>query len=174
MRTRLFFFAAIGIAVSAASSRGAAQRDRHPEADEYIKLGTRVPPQAPGEGGQLFVTASRQYCDDGRYILEVNHMPSGFSGGPVLKQLAGPSACRWQFDDMPPGDYIANLTTAADDRIVATGRTRLSKKAAVAGDRRIGHRGRGDPEGQRFRAACRRSPDVQKLAARMARVGCAG
>jgi len=134
----LFLFATIGIGGLTTSSPDAAQRDRHPEADEYIKLGTRQPPLPPGEGGQLLVSAPAEYCRNSSFILTVNLILPGFSGGPVAKVVAGPSGCRWQFDDLPPGDYLGNLTyigqpaTPADDRIVATGRVQLAKAAAAS------------------------------------------
>jgi hypothetical protein len=131
MRPRALIVLAAFFGISTLAGLRAAQRDRHPEADEYIKLGTRIPPLPPGEGGQLFVTAPPQFCADNRFTLEVNHHPPGLRGGAILKAVAGPSPCRWQFDDMPPGEYSATLTTASDDRIVAAGRGELAGGAGA-------------------------------------------
>ena len=42
-----------------------------PDADRYIKLGTRLPELPPGEGGELRVVAPKEWCRDATYILEV-------------------------------------------------------------------------------------------------------
>jgi hypothetical protein len=99
-----------------------------PEADLYIKLGTRVPPLPPGEGGDVFVTAPAEFCTDATHELQLKHFPNrSSSGGPVLRLLAGPSRCQWEFDGLPEGPYEALIQVQRDGRIVAIARGQLSR-----------------------------------------------
>jgi hypothetical protein len=96
-----------------------------PEADRNIKLGTRLPEVAPGEGGELRVIADRQWCRDASYILEVR-LYTAHEAGPAVRLVAGPSECTWVFERMPAGEYDALIMTRREEEIVAVGRGRLS------------------------------------------------
>src|SRR6185436_7429601 len=101
-----------------------------PEADRYIKLGTRLPELAPGDGGELHVLAEQQWCRDSGYVFEVR-LISRTGIKPVVRLLAGPSECSWQFAGMPVGLYEALILTPADERIVASGKGSLAKGATT-------------------------------------------
>jgi hypothetical protein len=101
-----------------------------PEADRYIKLGTRVPELPPGEGGELRVVAEPQWCRDTTYVLEVRLLSTtGFM--PVVRLSAGPSDCTWLFESMPVGRYEALILTPREERIVANGHGSLSQGATT-------------------------------------------
>ena len=101
-----------------------------PEADRYIKLGTRIPEVAPGEGGELRIVAEPQWCRDASHVLEVRAITTtGFM--PVVRLPAGPTNCEWLFERMPIGRYEALILTTGDERIVATGLNALSRGATA-------------------------------------------
>jgi hypothetical protein len=138
VRTQLVtIVATLIILVVAGPSRGPYGQSREPEADLHIKLGTREPPLPPGEGGSLFVTAPGEFCTDSTHELQLNlfaNMPHyvgpilvpGY-GGPILRLLAGPSLCQWEFNGLPAGKYEAQIQDHSDGRIVAIGRGQLSR-----------------------------------------------
>jgi len=103
-----------------------------PDADRYIKLGTRLPELPPGEGGELRVVAPQEWCRDATHILEVRlRTPQSDSVMPVARVAAGPSDCAWRFESMPVGLYEAVVLTPRDERIVANGRASVSRGAAT-------------------------------------------
>jgi hypothetical protein len=115
----------VGMIVCAGAGRVSAQ-EVIPEADRYIKLGTRIPEVAPGEGGDLRIVAEPQWCRDASHVLEVRALSTtGFM--PVVRLAAGPGNCEWLFERMPAGRYEALIVTAADEGIVATGLNALSR-----------------------------------------------
>jgi hypothetical protein len=81
----------------------------------------------PGQGGQLRVTASAAWCGDARHILEVRQYPRPGSILTVIRLIAGPSACDWTFDGLPPGDYDATVFDRDSDQIVGNGYGRVSR-----------------------------------------------
>ena len=119
----------VGMIVSAGAGRVSAQAVI-PDADRYIKLGTRIPEVAPGEGGELRVVADRQWCRDASHLLEVRAL-SATRTMPVVRLLAGPGNCEWLFGRMPIGRYEALILTTGDERIVATGLNTLSRGATA-------------------------------------------
>jgi hypothetical protein len=119
----------VGVIASAGAVRAGPQAVI-PEADRYIKLGTRLPELAPGEGGELRVVAEQQWCRDATYVLEVRLLSaSGFK--PVVRLPAGPSDCAWLFERMPVGRYDALILAPRNERIVANGQGSLSKGASA-------------------------------------------
>jgi hypothetical protein len=97
------------------------------EADRYVKLGTRLAPLPPGEGGQLIVSAPPELCADGSLVLEVRGDPEPPGIRPVARLLTGPSSCRWTFDGVEPGEFHAVVQAQADGRIVATGHAHVAR-----------------------------------------------
>lgn len=104
-----------------------------PDADRYIKLGTRLPELPPGKGGELRVVAPREWCRDTNYVLEVRLVRTALSSSqmPVARLAAGPSDCAWLFERMPVGLYEALILTPREERIVANGRALLSRGATT-------------------------------------------
>jgi len=119
-----------GMIVCAGAGRISAQAVI-PEADRYIKLGTRIPEVAPGEGGDLRIVAEPQWCRDASHVLEVRALSNtGFM--PVVRLPAGPGNCEWLFERMPVSRYEALIVASGDERIVATsGITVLSRGATM-------------------------------------------
>ena len=89
-----------------------------PDADRFIKLGTRIAPLRAGEGGQLTLTAPAALCTDARHLLEVRFFPNPGREMPVVRMFTGPSPCRWDFDAMAAGYYAAIIQEADDGRAV--------------------------------------------------------
>jgi hypothetical protein len=119
----------VGMIVCAGAGRVSAQAVIA-ESDRYIKLGTRIPEVAPGEGGDLRIVAELQWCRDASHVLEVRALSNaGFK--PVVRLPAGPTNCEWLFERMPIGRYEALILTAGDERIVATGLNALSRGATA-------------------------------------------
>jgi len=119
----------VGMMVCAGAGRVSAQAVI-PEADRYIKLGTRIPEVAPGEGGDLRVVAEPHWCRDASHVLEVRALSvTGFR--PVVRLLAGPTNCEWLFERMPIGRYEALIFFFFFERIVATGLNMLSRGATA-------------------------------------------
>jgi hypothetical protein len=124
-----FVVACVGVIACAGAGPAAAQAVI-PEADRYIKLGSRLPELAPGEGGELRVVAEPQWCRDATYVLEVRLLSaSGFM--PVVRLSAGPSDCAWLFERMPVGRYEALILGPRGERIVANGHGSLSTGATT-------------------------------------------
>jgi hypothetical protein len=115
----------VGMMVCSGAGRVFAQ-EVIPEADRYIKLGTRIPEAAPGEGGELRVVAEPHWCRDASNVLEVRAL-STTGVMAVVRLPAGPSNCEWLFERMPIGRYEALIVTAADERIVSRGLNALSR-----------------------------------------------
>src|SRR5262245_64258250 len=105
MRSRVVSLC-VGCLMSFIAGRAAAQ-PVIPDADRYIKLGTRLPELPPGEGGELRVVAPQQSYRSADYILEVRGYFQPATQMPVVRLPAGPSECAWQFDRMPVGLYEA-------------------------------------------------------------------
>lgn len=119
----------VGMIVCVGAGRVSAQAVI-PEADRYIKLGTRTPEVAPGEGGELRVVAEPHWCRDASNVLEVRALSTtgsitGYT--PVVRLPAGPADCDWLFERMPIGLYEALILTTGDERIVASGVNALSR-----------------------------------------------
>jgi hypothetical protein len=120
----------VGIIASAGAARVGAQ-GVVPEADRYIKLGTRLPEVAPGEGGELHVVAEQHWCRDAGYVLEVRLLTDTGGFMPAVRLQTGVTNCEWRFESMPVGRYEALIVTNGDERIVATGRNELSRGATA-------------------------------------------
>ena len=119
----------VGIIACAGAGRVSAQAVT-PEADRYIKLGTRIPEVAPGEGGELRIVAEPQWCRDASHVLEVRALSTtGFM--PVVRLPAGPANCEWFFGRMPIGRYEALIVTTGNERIVAAGLNAVSRGATA-------------------------------------------
>lgn len=121
----------VGMMVCAGAGRVSAQ-EVIPEADRYIKLGTRIPEVAPGEGGELRVVAEPHWCRNASHVLEVRALSTA-GVMPVVRLPAGPGNCEWLFERMPIGRYQALIVTAADERIVATGLNALQSRSDIRG-----------------------------------------
>ena len=93
-----------------------------PDADRFIKLGTRIAPLRAGEGGQLTLTAPAALCTDARHLLEVRFFSNPGREMPVVRMFTGPSPCRWDFDAMAAGYYAAVIQEANDGPVVAQAR----------------------------------------------------
>jgi hypothetical protein len=119
MRRPLFLLVVVLAAVSAAPV--ATQFRNVPEEDRFVRLGTRLPPVVPGEGGALFVIAPTQFCADAGFVLELFHHPTYSMVTPAARMIAGPSTCGWKFEDLATGRYTASLHAHPDGPIVATG-----------------------------------------------------
>jgi hypothetical protein len=119
----------VGMIIFAGAGRVSAQAVI-PDADRYIKIGTRIPEVAPGEGGELRVVADRQWCGDASHVLEVRAL-SRTGTMPVVRLHAGPTNCEWVFGRMPVGQYEALILTTGDERIVASGLNTLSRGATA-------------------------------------------
>src|SRR5678815_3524790 len=109
----------LGMILCAGAGRVSAQAVI-PEADRYIKLGTRIPEVASGEGGELRIVAEPRWCRDATYVLEVRLLLAT-AVKPVVRLSAGPSDCTWLFERMPVGRYEALIVTPREERIVANG-----------------------------------------------------
>ena len=131
MRSRIVGLC-VGWLVCLAAGRVAAQ-PVIPDADRYIKLGTRLPELPPGKGGDLRVVAPQEWCRDTTYVLEVRLVRTAQSSSqmPVARLVAGPSDCAWLFERMPVGLYEALILTPREERIVANGRALLSRAATT-------------------------------------------
>ena len=116
----------VGIIVCVGAARVTAQAVT-PEADRYIKLGTRVPEVAPGEGGELRVVAESRWCREAGYVLEVRLLTATGGFMPAVRLPTGAANCEWRFESMPVGRYEALIVTTGDERIIATGRNALSR-----------------------------------------------
>lgn len=126
-RTALLGLAII-VVVSAPPRSAQAQTNGILEQDRYIKLGTRMGALAPGEGGQLAISAPSTYCVDDRYRLDVAWVGRDIFM-PMARALAGPSTCRWELDALPAGPYDVCLADTRDERIVAIGIGRVDRGA---------------------------------------------
>ena len=122
---------AVALILMTAGSSNSQYSQRWPEADRYVKLGTRLEPLPPGEGGQLIVSAPPELCTDAGYVLEVRGSPEPASNRPVARLVTGPSSCRWTFDGVEPGEYHAVIEGQADGRILATGQAQISRGVAT-------------------------------------------
>lgn len=114
------------VLVCCAISWSGAQVAMIPEADRYIKLGTRLPEVPYGEGGELHIVADQNLCRDATYILEV-HLLTDDARRPAVRLSMGPGACTWLFERMTVGRYEAFILTPRDGRIAATGHGSVSK-----------------------------------------------
>jgi len=84
--------------------------------------GSRLPPLAPGEGGDLVVTAPGELCVDDSYELQIRRYVNDERGTGmlyVLREAAGPSPCRWQINGLRSASYDAVIRRRRDDRVVA-------------------------------------------------------
>jgi hypothetical protein len=100
-----------------------------PEDDRYLKLNQQLVTLPPGQGGQLRVTAPREWCADGSRILEVRQYPRSGSLLTFIRLKTGSSACDWTFDGVPPGEYDAVILSARDREIAGIGYARVSRAA---------------------------------------------
>jgi hypothetical protein len=89
----------------------------------------RMPPVAPGEGGDLRVTGERRWCAESSYTLEVRLL---LDGGvmPVLRIPTAGSACDWTFDGMRPGAYSIVVQETDTFRVVGTVMAQIAVGAA--------------------------------------------
>jgi hypothetical protein len=101
------------------------------DSERFIKLGTRLPPVAPGDGGQVEITAPPEWCKDATYLLELQWL-FGIGGRmPVVRLPTGPSACDWTFDSLPAGRYSATIQRIDSEEIVAVGSGELTAGGTV-------------------------------------------
>lgn len=116
---RSIAFAVIVLAAAAIGGSNSAAQVK--DANRFIKLGTRLPPVAEGEGGRVEVAAGPEWCKDETFLVELTWL-FGIGGTmPVVRLPAGPSACDWKFDSLPAGKYSATIQRMDNEEIVAVG-----------------------------------------------------
>lgn len=119
------------ITLSVALATTVLAQSRIPEDDRYLKLGQQLIAVPSGQGGQLRVTASAVWCGDARHVLEVRQYPRPGSILTVIRLVAGPSACDWTFENLPPGHYDATVFDRSSEQIVGNGYARVSRGATA-------------------------------------------
>jgi hypothetical protein len=81
----------------------------------------------------LTVTAPRDLCADAAMTLEVSRFAWDYAfGGVVLRAHERSADCRWTFDDVREGQYIAVLKSGPSQRIVAAARGEVEQGATEA------------------------------------------
>jgi hypothetical protein len=131
---RLFGLAfALGAALAVCLA-AAPLHPREQVTDSNATLKRLIPIAPDGQGGSLFIQAPTGFCADSSGELEIRHYTDTAGGGNAMRSAvrgpAGPSACQWQFSDMPRADYDAVIRRTG--RIVAAaGKTRLERGASA-------------------------------------------
>jgi hypothetical protein len=122
---------AIGIIVASFETSARGQGRVIPEADRWVKLGTRIEPLPPGEGGQLTVAAPAVLCAADR-LLEVRFYPWPAVEQVVVRIPAPLSSCRWVFEGMAEGEYDATIQIQQTGDILGTARGRVIRGAQAS------------------------------------------